>query len=82
MPTGILQLNTPVLFVECGRFISDHDWTHKDSTRKSEIELLIGINGSVPLNIGNTNYLLNPGKVLYCFPTETITGSAPATNGA
>ena len=82
MKYGIYSLERPVRFVESGHFIADRGWSHSNSTRKSDVEILVGISGIIPLKIDDSNYLLSPGKVLACFPGETILGAGPTTTSS
>ncbi|KRK70484.1 helix-turn-helix transcriptional regulator [Lacticaseibacillus nasuensis] len=68
---------TPVHYLRSGQFTADLGWQHHVMTHGADLELIIGLQGSVALAVGAAGYQVEPGDVLTVFPHETIRGTRP-----
>ncbi|MCM3030447.1 MULTISPECIES: AraC family transcriptional regulator [unclassified Niallia] len=76
------NIERPLAYYKCGRFVSSDDWQHKQMRLKKDFEVIIGLNKSVYIQVGHHQYEVKQGNVLLIPPEIDYYGYAPSQKGA
>jgi len=76
------NIERPLAYYKCGRFVSSDRWQHKQMRLKKDFEIIIGLNKSVYIQVGVNQYEVKQGDVLLIPPEMDYQGYASSQNGA
>ncbi|MBP1042484.1 helix-turn-helix domain-containing protein [Vagococcus sp. BWB3-3] len=76
-----LDLNSPILFLWAGRFLSDEDypWKHKDKTHSENFEVFLPIKNSLEVNINGIDYFIQENE-FFLVPPKAVIKHSSTTN--
>lgn len=76
------NIERPLAYYKCGRFISSDSWQHKQMRLKKDFEIIIGLKKTVYIQVGVNQYEVKQGDVLLIPPEMDYQGYAPSQKGA
>lgn len=68
---------SPVHYLKSGLFTAEVGWQHHQVRHHKDIEVMIGLSGSIALSVAQQSFVLEQGDILTVFPNETIVGTHP-----
>ncbi|KHD84466.1 helix-turn-helix domain-containing protein [Heyndrickxia ginsengihumi] len=77
-----INIERPLAYYKCGQFISSEDWKHKHMQLSRDFELIIGLQQSIFIQVGSSQYELQQGDVLLIPPDVPYFGYRPSRKGA
>jgi len=77
-----INIERPLAYFKSGQFVSAEDWKHKDMKLDKDFEVIIGVHESIFIQVGTSQYEIQPGDVLIIPPGMPYFGYRSSLKGA
>jgi AraC-like DNA-binding protein len=76
-----INIEKPLAYYKCGQFVSAEGWKHKEMKLIKDFEVIIGLHGSTFIQVGPSQYEIQPGDVLLIPPNVPYFGYRSSQKG-